>query len=82
MEKEKLIIELEKAKKEHAKKQNNLNDKKRTLVTQAEHMKSPNNTTDIPDVLFFLFRQWPMSSKSESKRSLFTKRKIYSGNYL
>ena len=47
-------MDLEKGKIEHEKKRFILNEKKRTLLTQAEQMKSPNNTTDIPDVTFCL----------------------------
>ena len=49
-EKERTIVELGDSKREHNDRRNKLNDKKRTLLTQAEQMKSPNNTTEIPDV--------------------------------
>ena len=35
---------------DHEDKRHTLNEKKRKLLTQAEQMKSPNNTTEIPDV--------------------------------
>lgn len=44
-EKEKTIKELEQSKIDHEKKRFTLNEKKRKLLTQAEQMKSPNNTT-------------------------------------
>ena len=51
-DKQKIIVDLEVSKKELEDKRANLTDKKRTLLTQAEQMKSPNNTTEIPDVMF------------------------------
>lgn len=44
LEKQKLIKELNVNKAEQITKQTSLNDKKRKLLTQAEQMKSPNNT--------------------------------------
>jgi polyhydroxyalkanoate synthesis regulator phasin len=49
-EKQRNIVELQGAKVDHEKKRFTLNEKKRKLLTQAEQMKSPNNTTEIPDV--------------------------------
>lgn len=48
---------MEKGKIEHEKKRFILNEKKRTLLTQAEQMKSPNNTTDIPDTMAYVLQK-------------------------
>ena len=45
IQKQKSIVQLNESKKDHNDRRNQLNEKKRTLLTQAEQMKSPNNTT-------------------------------------
>ena len=74
-EKQKNIIELQQSKVDHKKKRHTLNEKKRKLLTQAEQMKSPNNTTEIPDVNMIQFRLWRMSCKRERKKSSSIKEK-------
>jgi len=56
-EKEKIIVDLENSKVDHEDKRFKLNEKKRKLLTQAEQMKSPNNTTDIPDTMNYVFQK-------------------------
>ena len=43
-------------------------------------MKSPNNTTDIPDVTIYLYRQWHMYYRKENKKNCYTKEKIFKEN--
>lgn len=68
-EKQRSIVELQHAKVDHEKKRHTLNEKKRKLLTQAEQMKSPNNTTEIPDVPPAPFRPWPTSCRSARRRN-------------
>lgn len=78
-EKQKTIIDLGVAKGEHLSRRNVLNDKKRHLLTQAEQMKSPNNTTEIPDVPITSPRPWPTCCRSERRRSSCTRRRTWRG---
>lgn len=78
-EKQRTIVDLGVAKGEHLSRRNVLNDKKRHLLTQAEQMKSPNNTTEIPDVPIPPPRLWPTSCRSGRRKSSSTRRKTSKG---
>lgn len=78
-EKQKNIVELQHAKIDHEDKRHKLNEKKRKLLTQAEQMKSPNNTTEIPDVILPPRRLWPTCCRSVRRRNYSTKRRTWKG---
>jgi polyhydroxyalkanoate synthesis regulator phasin len=80
-EKQRNIVELQRAKVDHEDKRHTLNEKKRKLLTQAEQMKSPNNTTEIPDVTLPPRRPWPTSSRSARRRNCSTRRRTWRGRY-
>lgn len=69
-DKEKTIKELEGSKVEHEKKRFTLNEKKRKLLTQAEQMKSPNNTTEIPDTMAYVLQKRREEKLNYEKKNL------------